>query len=135
MGPLFIWSTIEPGVAIITACLPHLAPLFKLATRKMTSDNSENTGAGGASGKPQRLGSWSGRQKRSGNRAPNFDFGLTSLGTQAYDDEIGLTNFVGSPSDEGKNPLIASEPDDYNRDHSISVKSTFVQTSTKRPPS
>ncbi|KAJ5660866.1 uncharacterized protein N7484_000238 [Penicillium longicatenatum] len=91
MGPLFIWSTIEPGVAIITACLPHLAPLFKLATRKMTSYNSENTGAGGASGKLQRLDSGSGRQKRSGNRAPNFDFGLTTLGTQGYDDEIGLT--------------------------------------------
>ncbi|KAJ5667441.1 hypothetical protein N7507_003305 [Penicillium longicatenatum] len=135
MGPLFIWSTIEPGVAIITACLPHLAPLFKLATRKMTSYNSESTGAGGASGKLQRLGSGSGRQKRSGNRAPNFDFGLTTLGTQGYDDEIGLTNYVGSPSNGAKDPSIASDTDDYNRDHTISVKSTFVQTSTTRPPS
>ncbi|KAJ5901270.1 hypothetical protein N7504_007263 [Penicillium tannophilum] len=134
MGPLFIWSTVEPGVAIITACLPHLAPLFKLATRKMTSYNSEITGAGGASGKPQRLGSGSGRQRRSGNREPNLDFGLTSLGTQAYDDEIGLTNYVGPPSNEGINPLIAPEVDDYKRCHSISVKSTFVQTSTTRPP-
>lgn len=101
----------------------------------MTSYNSENTGAGGASGKPQRLGSGSGRQKKSGSRAPNFGFGLTSLGTRGYDDEIGLTNYVGSPSNGGKDPSIASEPDDYNRDQSISVKSTFVQTSTMRSPS
>ncbi|RAH53751.1 hypothetical protein BO85DRAFT_462774 [Aspergillus piperis CBS 112811] len=27
MGPLFIWSSIEPSVAIVCACLPHLGPL------------------------------------------------------------------------------------------------------------
>ncbi|EHA25632.1 hypothetical protein ASPNIDRAFT_141890, partial [Aspergillus niger ATCC 1015] len=30
MGPLFIWSSIEPSVAIVCACLPHLGPLVRL---------------------------------------------------------------------------------------------------------
>ncbi|KAJ5738130.1 hypothetical protein N7493_001285 [Penicillium malachiteum] len=130
MGPLFIWSTIEPGVAIITACLPHLAPLFKLATQKMTSYNSEHTGAE-ASGDVQRLGIGTGRPRKFGTRGPNFHFGLTSLGTQAHDDKIGLTTYIGAPSNREKNPSIASESHEDNHDHhTISVKSTFVQTST-----
>ncbi|KAI1068509.1 hypothetical protein LB507_004368 [Fusarium sp. FIESC RH6] len=27
MGPVFIWSDLEPCIAIVSACLPHLAPL------------------------------------------------------------------------------------------------------------
>ena len=133
MGPLFIWSTIEPAVAVVTACLPHLAPLFKLATKKIKSYGTEHSATGGSS-KPQRLGSGSGGKKKRFGPRQNFDFGMSTLGTQAQDDEIGLTNYVGAPSHGGKNPSIASDLDDYTRNQGISVKSTFVQTSTARSP-
>ncbi|XRM42138.1 hypothetical protein ABZX51_005368 [Aspergillus tubingensis] len=37
LGPVFIWSTIEPGLTIVCACLPHLAPLVRLAHIKLSS--------------------------------------------------------------------------------------------------
>jgi hypothetical protein len=42
MGPGFAWSSIEPSVAIISACLPTFAPLFRLGrTRNDASDGYE----------------------------------------------------------------------------------------------
>ncbi|KAL4791315.1 hypothetical protein BDV19DRAFT_393178 [Aspergillus venezuelensis] len=81
MGPVFIWSTIEPSVAIETACLPHLAPLTK------------TTGTGGSS-RPRMF-----RNSGRGRSHPGF----STLGSKvptfrpdrgADDDEIGLTNYV-----------------------------------------
>ncbi|GKZ31974.1 hypothetical protein AbraIFM66950_000973 [Aspergillus brasiliensis] len=37
MGPLFIWSSIEPSVAIVCACLPHLGPLARLTRIRILS--------------------------------------------------------------------------------------------------
>lgn len=33
MGDVFVWSTIEPAVAILCACLPTLNPILQLAVR------------------------------------------------------------------------------------------------------
>lgn len=131
MGTLFIWSTIEPAVAIVTACLPHLAPMFKMATAKVKS--SSGTEGAGSSGKPQRLTSLS-RDRQDGrkrDRGPYFDFGTTTMGN---DDEIGLTNYVEAPPNAENNSSIASESEEPHQNRSITIKSSFVQTTAPRSP-
>lgn len=46
MGPSFAWSSLEPSVAVISACLPTFAPLFRMG-RKGTSRNSPYPGYAG----------------------------------------------------------------------------------------
>jgi hypothetical protein len=54
MGPSFAWSSIEPSVAIISACLPTLAPLFRMGRKKGSSSSpyyvSDRTGQSGTGG-------------------------------------------------------------------------------------
>ncbi|RFN49171.1 pth11-like integral membrane protein [Fusarium flagelliforme] len=62
MGPVFIWSDLEPCIAIVSACLPHLAPLrhvirdrisstFGSQRGKGTSNSAKNGGGGESSSK------------------------------------------------------------------------------------
>ncbi|CAF3492895.1 unnamed protein product [Fusarium graminearum] len=44
MGPSFAWSSLEPSVAIISACLPTLAPLFRLGRMNTTSRGTPSGG-------------------------------------------------------------------------------------------
>ncbi|GKU22926.1 unnamed protein product [Fusarium langsethiae] len=44
MGPSFAWSSLEPSVAIISACLPTLAPLFRLGRMNATSRGTPSGG-------------------------------------------------------------------------------------------
>ena len=37
MGPVFIWSALEPCIAIVSACLPHLAPLRHVIRDRLSS--------------------------------------------------------------------------------------------------
>lgn len=37
MGPVFIWSSVEPSIGILSACLPNLRPLFRGIRQKMSS--------------------------------------------------------------------------------------------------
>ncbi|KPM42205.1 hypothetical protein AK830_g4328 [Neonectria ditissima] len=39
MGPTMAWSSIEPSVAIISACLPTFAPLFRLRRSKRSTES------------------------------------------------------------------------------------------------
>lgn len=43
LGPAFGWSSLEPSIAIISACLPTFAPLFRGLRNKISnsSDNDE----------------------------------------------------------------------------------------------
>ncbi|OJJ42357.1 hypothetical protein ASPZODRAFT_77114 [Penicilliopsis zonata CBS 506.65] len=70
MGPVFIWSTIEPAVAIVCACLPHLAPLAQLAHRSILGSLHSETHTGPPS-----------RQSRQRPLKRNAD------------DEVGLTTY------------------------------------------
>ncbi|KAF5493503.1 Satratoxin biosynthesis SC1 cluster protein 4 [Colletotrichum fructicola] len=40
MGPSFAWSSLEPSVAIISACLPTFAPLFRMGRNKSSNSPS-----------------------------------------------------------------------------------------------
>lgn len=130
MGPVFIWSTIEPSVAVVCACLPHLAPLARLLHRSiLPSHQSENSGM-----ISRRLRGESGKEhstaNTSGGRGPTFDYGMKR---DAYDDQIRLTNYVTAGPNEGKNPSVESVSEGLGHDHTIAVQSGFMQSTSPRP--
>lgn len=139
MGPVFIWSTIEPSVAIVCACLPHLAPLARLAGQSVFSSVDSQKTTTATSGRLRRLHSESGEgpQKNTlfGSRGPTFDYGLDQMKRSAHDDEIGLTNYITVNPKGGEHPSIESLSDDHPHDHSIAVQSSFVQSTSQRTPS
>lgn len=46
MGPVFIWSDLEPCIAIVSACLPHLAPLRHVIRDRVSSTFGSKRGKG-----------------------------------------------------------------------------------------
>lgn len=137
MGPVFIWSTIEPSVAVVCACLPHLAPLARLAHRSILSSHKSENSTIMHSGRLRRLRGESGKERStanlSGSRGPTFDYGFDRMKRGAYDDEIGLTNYVTVGPNKDKNPSIESVSEGLGHDHTIAVQSGFVQSTSPRP--
>ncbi|KAF6821078.1 pth11-like integral membrane protein [Colletotrichum sojae] len=93
MGPVFIWSAIEPAVAIASACLPHLAPVVR---NKLSS--TQRSGGPSAGSTPWRS-SKSGTESQKGGAlftiggsrfSKSFGGdGRVKIGDE--EDEIGLT--------------------------------------------
>lgn len=138
MGPVFIWSTIEPSVAMVCACLPHLAPLVRLARQTIfTSLKSQRSKTGNSSGPHRSLGP-SGQDSQGkvtfGSRGAKFDYGFAQMKRDANDDEIGLTNYVRTHQDHGKHSSLESISGEDDRHHAITVQSSFVQAVTPRSP-
>lgn len=137
MGPVFIWSTIEPSVAVVCACLPHLAPLVRLASRSISSSFHSQKSTTATSRRRHRRNSGPGHGLQThnifGNRGTTFDYGLDQMKKTANDDEIGLTNYVTVDPDGVKHPSIESISEDNVHDHSITVQSSFVQATSSRP--
>lgn len=146
MGPVLIWSTIEPSVAIVCACLPHLAPLARIATRSISSSfcsrrstgKGTGTGTRGSGGRALESDHHHHHHKGGnilGNRGQPFQYGFNfnrldsskSKDQGLDDDEIGLTNYVTAGND------TASIAPGYGRavKGEITVKSSFVQSSTR----
>lgn len=129
MGPGMAWSSIEPSVAIISACLPTFAPLFRLGqTRKDTSDGYERYDS---SGQPR---SKSDHMKSGGVGTSRLGFGprgaargegnKTFVGVE--EDEIELTSKVtGGLADSSTgtkgSPRSSSERDEYDQKNGIMV--------------
>ncbi|KAJ5122433.1 hypothetical protein N7526_009370 [Penicillium atrosanguineum] len=138
MGPVFIWSTIEPCVAVVCACLPHLAPLARLAHRAILSSYQSQNSTHKSEERLRRLPSGSGQSKQRNKfrkDGPTFDFGLDQMKRSANDDEIGLTNYVSAAPNEGKypHPFVESVDEDLGCDGSIAVQSSFMQSTSTRP--
>jgi hypothetical protein len=135
MGPVFIWSTIEPSVAIVCACLPHLAPLVRIAHRSLLSTYHSQQSAGITTDRARRLHNGSEQGPHNGKltsaRGPTFDFGFDQMKRKANDDEIGLTNYVTVGPNESTYPSNASVSEDSGHDQSIAVHSTFMQSSSR----
>ncbi|KAI1759531.1 hypothetical protein GGR53DRAFT_140751 [Hypoxylon sp. FL1150] len=106
MAHVFLWSSIEPAVGIVSACLPSLRPLYRRAKGKLTS--SGNTANAGSSA------NWANTK---GSRGPNsyVRFG-DNESRSAADDEIALTNITKGPS--GSDETIPK--------HGIMVRSEIV---------
>lgn len=133
MGPVFIWSAIEPSIAIVSACLPHLAPLRHVVRDKLSSMGSKNSGSNpGVPWRSHNSNTGTGSQK--GNPmftygGSRFNFGNDKmLKLVEADDEIGLTNRIEAGSAQRKGASSASGSDDNVQSH-IMVHSTFVQSS------
>ncbi|GAD96242.1 hypothetical protein ANI_1_1100164 [Paecilomyces variotii No. 5] len=124
MGPVFIWSTIEPCIGIVCACLPHLSPLAKLAGRKLSSSFGSSTQPSYPTTKPR---SHSRPTLGAQNRSRLFSFPDRKHGTES--DEIGLTNYVVATSHGQTANSVGSEADENNiKDDRIFVQSSFVQS-------
>ncbi|KAJ5895196.1 hypothetical protein N7495_006887 [Penicillium taxi] len=126
MGQVFIWSTIEPAVAIVCACLPHLAPLARLAHHSMaTGDRQKKTASYGHT---WRLQGESRRQERE-----RYDYVLDRSGRDE-EDEIGLTSYVVAGVNESDKQSSESTDEKHMNlpDRFISVQSTFEQSTSRR---
>ncbi|KAF6838787.1 pth11-like integral membrane protein [Colletotrichum plurivorum] len=125
MGPVFIWSAIEPAVAIASACLPHLAPLRRLVRNKLSSTQ----GSGGPS-----AGSMPWRSRKSGTESQKgaalFTIGgsrFSSYGDgrvkiEDEEDEIGLTE----RGAKGDGKSASGSREDVSSGASV-VQSSFAQ--------
>ncbi|KAM0201597.1 hypothetical protein ACHAPI_001642 [Fusarium lateritium] len=82
MGPSFAWSSLEPSVAVISACLPTLAPLFRI---NRIGSTSRGTPSGGNE-----------LSKSGSKHFQLFSVNRTKgTGFQSEDDEVELTYDVG----------------------------------------
>ncbi|KAL4897019.1 pth11-like integral membrane protein [Aspergillus ambiguus] len=122
MGPVFIWSTIEPAIAIVCACLPHLAPLCRLVYRSGLSSYGRNKTSSGSSTTPWRP--WNG--PRVGSRPEG-----RALFFSNADDEIGLTSTAMAKDSLRKHNSNESTLDGNPQSQCIHVQSSFVQTASK----
>ncbi|GKZ23584.1 hypothetical protein AbraIFM66951_009857 [Aspergillus brasiliensis] len=132
LGPVFIWSTIEPGLSIVCACLPHLAPLVRLAHIRLSSSQDSKRSRPTHPSTPWR--------SRSGNAncnsTPAAGRRVQSVLSTKYtfdgqdDEEIGLTNRVTTSTSLRKPHSMDSVEREGGStpDQSIMVHSSFVQS-------
>ncbi|KAK1448259.1 hypothetical protein CCUS01_11842 [Colletotrichum cuscutae] len=153
MGPVFIWSAIEPSIAIVSACFPHLAPLRRLVRHKISSSLGHSSGNAGGEGPSSNSAPWRLKSKQSASGGKNsssqngtgalftyggsrFNFGGGGgdgkLGGES-DDEIGLTNRITAGSGRVKNLSTGSGSEENINGGSIVVQSSFIQESMRNP--
>ncbi|KAK7408028.1 hypothetical protein QQX98_009801 [Neonectria punicea] len=113
MGPSFAWSSIEPSVAIISACLPTLAPLFRMGRNKSTSNPyyvSDRTGQSGTGNHHSR------------NVAGRFNAGHSRI----EDDEVELTYKVqGGDSSSSRGP-DSQGSSEYDRNITVKTQVSVI---------
>ncbi|KAK9786762.1 hypothetical protein SCARD494_11066 [Seiridium cardinale] len=120
LGPAFGWSSFEPSVAIISACLPTFAPLFRSIRNRATNSGKgmNSNGYQGHSG-PSRLAN--------GSQTPSFMHGQSHF--RIEDDEVELTD------KKSHYRTNASQTDTMSRgssenEHGITVKTQIQVKST-----
>ncbi|CAI0645317.1 unnamed protein product [Colletotrichum noveboracense] len=119
MGPSFAWSSLEPSVAIISACLPTFAPLFRMGRSKSSKSppypyaGEHSAGISGNGG--QRSRNAHGSQLA---RASVGGFGLSRSQaghTRLEDDEVELTCKVTSGDTISSHGAESKGSSDYER--------------------
>ncbi|KAF2138879.1 uncharacterized protein K452DRAFT_311331 [Aplosporella prunicola CBS 121167] len=100
MGPVFIWSSVEPAIGIVSACLPTLGPLFHFARDRSYGSSSNNR-----SGYTPHTGASAGWRNKS-NSGAQATFGggrfFRDDKTDTFvreEDEINLTSIAAGPPD------------------------------------
>ncbi|KAF9638831.1 pth11-like integral membrane protein [Lasiodiplodia theobromae] len=138
MGPVFIWSSVEPSIGILSACLPNLRPLFRSLRERMSSaersHSSDRTGQrSGSSDTPWRSGGHAGQRGSSyGGSRFGFGSGDGALKLVEEEDEIHLTNRAMGGSRLQKHESTASEDQESLPGHVIIVESSIEQSSCVR---
>jgi hypothetical protein len=96
MGPVFVWSCVEPYVGILCACLPTFAPLVRIAWNKVRgfSANHESGGKPSVPGASNHIKSRSQMQKPSQWNKLGGGPGGDSDSKLRDDDEMELTTEI-----------------------------------------
>ncbi|KAI9741126.1 MAG: hypothetical protein M1834_002839 [Cirrosporium novae-zelandiae] len=124
MGPVFIWSSVEPAIGILSACLPLMRPLIRFFIHDFLGSSNKRSNTGGLES-TQGWMSNRNRSKLKSSRASvdqQRDFGQlsgfsTRIKRNEEDDEIQLTD---QPKSMGYN----------NGKRSIIVKTQIDQSSS-----
>lgn len=121
LGPAFAWSSLEPSVGIIAACLPTFAPLFRSIRNKHTN-SGKGTGSNGYMGRsgPSHLGNHS--------QTPTFMHGQSHF--RIEDDEVELTDKKHQFGGTGSH--TSHSRDSSENEHGITVK-TQIQVDLSGP--
>ncbi|ETS85356.1 hypothetical protein PFICI_03381 [Pestalotiopsis fici W106-1] len=90
MGEICVWSSIEPSVGIVSACLPNLRPIFGKLRGAVSSKSSRNTYI--ANNSMGSRGNWS--QKPGSTVAKNHG------SVYKREDEVQLTNLADSSNED-----------------------------------
>lgn len=124
VGPVFIWSSVEPSVGILSACLPTFPPLIRLVRGK----GKGNTGA--SYSVSEHLAAGVSGARRRAKSTQQLD-GRTFL--QMEDDECELTSYIcsGCVGDgEAGDPENQAHTD--SRANGITVQSSIDQNISHR---
>lgn len=132
MGPIFIWSDLEPCIAIVSACLPHLAPLRHMVRHKLSSAfGTERT----ESGVGTRNGSQPWKDTGSKAKGPLFTYGGSKyfgggerLKLGDHDDEVELTSRVTAGSVTRNTSSRSLDLEESASKHGIRVQTSYTQT-------
>ncbi|KAF5650626.1 Pth11-like integral membrane [Fusarium sp. NRRL 52700] len=133
MGPVFIWSDLEPCIAIVSACLPHLAPLRHIVRDKISSTLGSEDAKGTGTGSKQ----W--KSAGSNSKGPMFTYGGSKyfgggdkLKLADHDDEVELTNRITGGETLGQAASThSSSAENVNR-QGIHVQTSYTQQSEQR---
>ncbi|GCB21357.1 hypothetical protein AAWM_04242 [Aspergillus awamori] len=135
MGPLFIWSTIEPSVAIVCACLPHLGPLVRLTRIRILSSQGSKGNHMPFTGSP-----WQSSCRHEGRThwqagiqlSPPRHVRALSSTCGVAEDEVGLAIHGTADTTAQHTPSLRSTSECPIPDHSIVVRSSLGQTVSYR---
>ncbi|VTT83788.1 unnamed protein product, partial [Fusarium fujikuroi] len=133
MGPVFIWSDLEPCIAIVSARLPHLAPLRHIVRDKISSP------FGSQDAKGTGIRSKESKSATSNSRGPMFTYGGSryfgggdKLKLADHDDEVELTNRITGGSVLGHTASnLSSSADNIDR-QGIHVQRSYTQQTEQR---
>ncbi|PYH55528.1 uncharacterized protein BO96DRAFT_446915 [Aspergillus niger CBS 101883] len=135
MGPLFIWSSIEPSVAIVCACLPHLGPLVRLTRIRILSSQGSKGNHMPFTGSP-----WQSSRRHEGRThwqagiqlSPPRHVRALSSTCGVAEDEVGLAVHGTADTTAQHTPSLRSTSECPIPDHSIVVRSSLEQTVSYR---
>lgn len=135
MGPLFIWSSIEPSVAIVCACLPHLGPLVRLTRIRILSGQGSKGNHRPFIGSP-----WQSSRRHEGQThwqagiqlSPPRHVRALSSTCGVAEDEVGLAVHGTADMTAQHTPSLRSTSECPIPDHSIVVRSSLEQTVSYR---
>ncbi|KAL3417920.1 pth11-like integral membrane protein [Phlyctema vagabunda] len=136
MGPVFVWSCVEPYVGILCACLPTFAPLVRIFWNKVRGYSANHqSGAGGN----KSTGSGTGNLNSNGLRSKSAQWnklGDSNSGSKnsrlRHDDEVELTYDITS-SLGTNNPRTRTSDEELNLPiNGIMVKNDVQWSSSSR---
>jgi hypothetical protein len=122
MGPTFAWSSLEPSFAIISACLPTFAPLFRGLRNKspVGKSSAQESTVSGVSSYIRSGSNYHGKQ------APSFLQGQSQF--RIEDDEVQLTD-VDHCRHTSSSRDSSSERSEFPRNITVKTSVQVVTTS------